>query len=303
MTKIHLDDREKGIYQFYLGQKDNNIARVLKYLFLRDDFYELLDDIYNNYIFRETTNFPGRKIWDYNEPKFTQIIYKYIDNLDKTEYCKQLNKKEKDAFSDTVFHFVHFVYTIHFSNVKNNLHNKDQLVLDNMDNYPTLSHSCFNAESFHNVFAEAFYSIRSINRFEKSNKKHPSHITVCMSASKENEPVVEEKIIQLLIKEGTTKQNLINYIDNNWWDIEGKLQGGRPVIKKTRSKADKNFIRDVDIYNKYQDFISRGLKNPDVKTWSWLKDDSRYRVEVEPNTIAKIVSNINKDIKAINSEK
>jgi hypothetical protein len=305
MNKINLEDREKGMYQFYLDQKDNNITNVLKYIFLRKDFYELLDEVYNNsFIFRKTPNSPKKKVWDYDDKKFQVIIEDYIKKLEKTKLCKDMSDKELSNFRSTVIHFIHFTYTIHFSNVKNNSGIfKGQIVLDSMDNYPTLSHNCFNADSFYEVFKNAFYSKKSFASFENKDKKHPTLTTTSLMPTIDEKFMAEEKVVQLLINEGTGKQALLDYIEKNWYEIEGYLIGGRPELKETKSKADKKLLRDIDIYNKYQEYIEKGEKNPDTKTMSWLEKDSKYKLELEPNTISKIVSGLNTEIEEINSEK
>lgn len=307
MRKITIEDREKGLYQYYLDTKNNDISKVVKMLLLREDFYSVLDKIYNAFDYKENRNFPGKKIWDYNDQNFWSIINNYVDILQNTVYLEKMNESDVRQFSETVRHFLHHVYTIHFFNVRNNSNLKDQIIVDVSDNYPTVSCHYFRKEGFYKIFNEAFYSQKSLDAYKDIEQKHPTSVSMGGSQYKKgtNIPHSEPQLVQILVNEGTTKQKLIDYINEYWPEMEMYLTSGRPKRKVSKSKADKNFLRDIDIYNKYQDFIESDVKNPDVKTWAWLKNESPYRSDsdIEPNTIAKIVSGINKEIKYINSDK
>lgn len=305
MNKIGLKDREKGLYQYYLDTKNNDISKVVKMLFLREDFYNVLDKIYNTFDYKENVNFPGKKIWDYNDEKFWAVVNNYIDSLRATIYFKKIGGLGANQFSETVKNLLHLTYTIHFFGVRNPSLSEDQLLIDVSNNYPTISISHFRKEGFYKIFNEAFYSQKSFDSYKDNEEKHATGVSIGGPEYKKgtNIPYNEPQLVQILVNEGTTKQKLIDFINQYWSEMEMYLTSGRPKQKASKSKADKNFLRDIEIYNKYQEFLEMDVKNPDVKTCEWLKKEPAFGTHIEPNTIAKIVSDLNKEINYINSDK
>jgi hypothetical protein len=174
-------------------------------------------------------------------------------------------------------------------------------------NYPNISFNVYDKKLFKNIFHDAFYS-----DFDAVRKKYGGHPLEIQSGSvldhdhfekfkkSEHLKIAEPKIGVITFDDDTDKTELIDYINKTWSDQKSNLKGLRPPREEKRVSSPAHFLRDIHIYNKYQEFKDAGFKNPDVKVYSWLKDDSEHQIEIEPNTIRKIVSEMNTEITAIN---
>jgi hypothetical protein len=310
--KIVIDELSNGLYQVHLQRKNYRINNVIKTLVLRKDFQDFLKKYESECLIAQVgKNIVGKNI------KFTGIDFKkasglvneYINKIRESKYFQNKSPEWERSFSNIADQIIQQSYLDGYMNTKNEksiFHN--QVLIDDSTNYPNISNMVFVKDIFKKIFSDAFYC--SPEKITRKYGSHPHYGSVTFGGGRFTERMKKSgikpsapKICQLIFDDTTEKQELLDYIDKNWNYIEESLKSLRPENEKKRITTAGNFLRDVKIYNKYQEFKASGFKNPDIKTYSWLAKDSEYKIQIEPNTIRKIVSNIESEIKVINSEK
>ena len=105
--------------------------------------------------------------------------------------------------------------------------------------------------------------------------------------------------VQLTFSVDATKEEMINYINNHWADIEKIKQEIVGIDKQKRNKLSKNFIRDIKIYNRYQEILGvpskmRGSKYPDLIL--------SKEFNIDNGSIRAIVHKIDQSLRVANAE-
>lgn len=308
IDKIELDDLSVGLYGVHLDRKNHRICRVLRALMLRDDFVSFLQKLENEGTHLEEmkrSDGLAIKLW---QPKFSvadQMIDEYLSNVIQSDYFEDFDEDQINSFveiASTMIFQSHLDGYVNQRNTNTIFHNI--VMIDDALNYPNIRQRVFDKELFWKVFDDAFYY--NSEAIKEKYGGHPSSIVIGGNKfddipNNENETPTAPKVCQLVFDDTTEKQELLDYIDKNWSAIEESLKAWRPSRQEKRITSAGNFIRDVHIFNKHQTFKREGFKNPDVKVYSWLKDESEYKVEIEPNTIRKIVSLMRTDLESINT--
>lgn len=310
LENIQLDDLSIGLYRIHLDNKNHRICKVLRTLMLRADFIPFLEKLEKDGLHEgiiERSDGKSFKLWQINFEVAGKMVQDYLDKVEVSAFFDSQNKDWTDNFRKIAPTIITQTYLDGYSNQKNkNTIFSKMVIFDHSLNYPNISEQVFDKETFWRVFNDAFYV--NINAVKEKYGKHPSSIVSGGNKfdeipNKENFSPTEPKVCQLVFDDTTEKQELIDYIDKNWGTIESSLKAWRPSRNEKRITSSANFVRDTEIYNKYQSFKKDGFKNPDLKVYSWLKNESDYKIEIEPNTIRKIVSLLKTDIESINNEK
>jgi hypothetical protein len=314
-NKIEIDDLTRGLYDIHMKRKNYRICNVIRVLVLREDFQPFLQRLQNEAIHEvEVTNAQGQKIviWRTDFRKAPSLISQYISTISDSLYFNNKGASYADYFSYISSFILEQSYVDGYANDKNR--DKDLLfggviMIDDSQNYPNITRNIFDQESFWKVFEDAFYGDAEHNKkIEEKYGQHPSKIIFGGNTYDElpkghNIEMARPKICQLVFDDTTEKGELIDYINKEWSTISGSLKALRPSRDEKRITTSKNFFRDVDIFNKYQEYKNEGYKNPDVKVYSWLKNNSDYKIEIEPNTVRKIVSLLKSEVDEINMDK
>jgi hypothetical protein len=307
--KIIIPKIFSGLYQVHLDNKNYRINNVIRILTLRKDLNEFLKILERQSLFEETTkNFEQKtiKLWQINFQTASELLDSYFQKIKKSLYFNELTKNERDNFLQIAYDTIIYSYLDGKANEKMADYSLfgNTVYYNHKTNYPNISSMVYDKKSFYEIFNDAFY--KDITNIKNRYGKHPTEITI--SSIREIPPTLkikpsESKVCQIIFDDTTEKQELIDYIQKEWPDIVLKLKSLRPNREKERITTSSNFLRDIAIYNKYLEFKKEGYKNPDIKTWNWLKRESEFKIEIEPNTITKIVSLLNSEIKNANTEK
>lgn len=317
ISNIFIDDLSRGLYNIHLDRKNYRICNVMRMLFLRYDFQDFLEKLEKETVCQTEITSRGsdgsekkRKIWAIDFHKAPVLIRDYINKITDSEYFDNKNDDFKNYFYNISLFLLEQSYVDSFANHKNKGGIFSNIVfIDDSQNYPNITKSYFDQETFWKVFEDAFYGDEEHNKkIKEKYGQHPSQII--FGGSKYDElpeghkiEMSRPKICQLVIDDTTEKSELIDYINKNWKEIEMSLKSLRPSREEKRITTSGNLIRDIDIFNKYQECKKEGYKNPDVKVYSWLMKEPQYKIEIEPNTIRKIVSLLSKELEEINTEK
>lgn len=307
IDRIELDDLGKGLYSIHLERKNHRICRVLRILMLRMDFIPFLKKLEDTALLQETHKRDGKefKLWAINFLVAGKLTSDYLNKISRCKYIKKQDEEWGTNFYNIAHSTIVQTYLDGYANSRNKNTIWDNMIFFNDSvNYPNITDHVYDKEIFWKIFNDAFY------RNKDFREKYGSPHNIVMGGTKfddlpnkENIKPTRPKICQIIFDDTTEKQELIDYIDKKWVSIDDSLKAMRPSRKEKRLTSSGNFIRDVDIYNKYQSFKDAGYKNPDIKTYSWLQTDSEHKKYKEPNTIRKIVSLLKGEIEEINLEK
>ncbi len=306
-TKIKLDDLSAGLYGIHLDRKNHRICKVMRILMLRKDFNDFLEELEEKGLKQDdVVRKDGKtiKLWNINFSTAGTLIRGYLEKVIQSGYIKRQNSEWVQEFLQIAETIILQTYLDGYANRRNKNNILSNIVIfDDSLNYPNITQEIFDRDTFWKVFDDAFY--RNVEQVKEKYGKHPNSITVGgvkFDDLPHNEKLTPDdpKICQIVFDENTGKQELIDYIDKNWNSIEESLTAWRPKRKEKRITSTANFIRDTVIFNKYQSFKDEGYKNPDVKVYMWLMLDSDYKIEIEPNTVRKIVSLLKSEVNEIN---
>ena len=256
----------------------------------------------------ETVELPNKKHekrWGINFGVSRKLISEYIKKVERSNYFEKATGSWKEGFAYIAKTVLLQTYLDSYARKKLKFDIfQDTVISDDAINYPNIYFGVYDKNLYDKVFTGAFYSQETREKYgkfpdeiiigEPTTNKTPRGMSI---------PSTEPKICQVVFDDTTEKQELIDYIDKSWHEISGQLKSLRPGRTEKRIANYSHFLRDIAIYNKYQEFKSIGNGNPDVKTSRWLKNESKYKIEIEPNTIRKIVSLLKSNIRTINSEK
>lgn len=275
---------------------------------LRSDFISFLDTLQTNAIEKQNIDPTGKKRgkkWGINFKVSNKLISEYVKKVERSDYFTKSAGSWKESFAHIAKIILLQTYLDIYWRGKLPFDIFGGVVIiDGSVNYPNIYFGVYDKNLYDTVFAEAFYSQETKEKYGRL----PSEVIIGGPTQDEapkwvSDPPAEPKVCQIVFDDTTEKQELIDYIDKSWYEIRDQLKSSRPQRKEQRITNYSNFLRDVDIYNKYQEFKLAGGVNPDIDTSRWLKKESKYKVEIESNTIRKIVSLLKSDIEAINSEK
>lgn len=305
--RIILDNLSPGLYQAQEAHKNYRINKVLRILMLRSDFISFLNKLKVEALEKQTIELPNKKrgeSFGINFKVSNKMISEYIQKVEHSDYFEKSTGSWKEGFAYIAKIVLLQTYLDSYMREKLPFDIFNGVVIfDNSVNYPNIYFGVYDKGLYDQVFTGAFYSQETRERYGKlpgeviiggpTLDKIPKGMSI---------PAAKPKVCQIVFDDTTEKQELIDYIDKSWHEIKSQLKSSRPERKEKRIANYSNFIRDVDIYNKYQEFKSKGETSPDVKTWTWLKKEPKYKLDIDPNTIRKIVSQLNSDIRAINSK-
>lgn len=303
--KIIIDDLSHGLYSYHIKNKNHRLSRVLRTFLLRNDFQQFLSYIKKTFIIKQTYTKNGQKQNTYyfmpDIVKSHEYIDTYISSIIKSEYFQNQNTEFQKDFIHVSPHFIieSFLYTYANEKNTNSLFNGTVLTGEDVFKSPAISHEHYQKKYFWDTFGEAFFDIPK--KYDWS-QKNPTEITMCAppytknTSTKKPDP---EKLCQLIIYEHAEKNEVIDYINDHWSTISDTSKANRPPRIEKRISADKTLLRDIDIYNKYQEFKfaenNKPNRGPDIRTYTWLKKESKYKIDIDPMTIRKIVSKLNND--------
>lgn len=314
--KIIIDDLSSGLYQVHLDRKNHRICNVMRVLLLRSDFQDFLAKIENEAVHQAEITIKGsdgveynRKVWKIDFRKAPVLIREYVNEICKSEYFNNKDISLVDYFSHISSFLLEQSYADSFVNQRNvGSIFSNTIFFDDSLNYPNITKGVFDQQTFWKVFEDAFYGDEEHNKkiLEKYGR-HPSQLNYGFGSyeslpEESRAELSRPKVCQIVIDSTTEKSEIIDYINKNWEDIEMQLKSFQPSKKEKRMTTSSNLLRDIDIFNKYQEYKKEGYKNPDVKVYGWLMRESQYKIEIEPNTIRKIVSLLLKEIQDINTK-
>lgn len=309
-NKIILDDLSSGLYKIHIDRKNHRICKVLRTLVLRDDFIHFLERLEKEAPQEELESIKDEKklkLWQVNFDVCSNLTRNYLNNVTKSDYFKNKDEEWVKNFLGIAETIIRYSYLDGYTNSKNKntIFNK-MVVFDDRLNYPNIKQHVYDKEIFWKVFKDAFF-VNFKEAKEKSiknntDKKNINKFEEVLSRDKfalTNEP----KVCQIVFDDTTEKEELIDYIEKSWGLIEESLRISKTKIEEERITNPANFLRDIEIYNRYQLYKDEGFKNPDVEVSLWLKDESEYKTEIEPETIKKIVTLLKTELKDLNTEK
>lgn len=305
---ITLDELGSGLYQIHLDKKNYRINNVMRILMLRTDFIEFLNTLENTALFEESRkNFKGNivKLWSIDFQVANKLLNEYLDKIKKSIYFNSLSETNQGHFLFITHEVVLLSYLEGIANTKNqNTVFNGMVFFDNSVNYPNIQQMVFDKKSFWEVFGDAFF--KNTEKVRIKYGKHPMDLAFGHNPDETptkdmNIILTNPKVCQIVFDDTTEKQEIIDYIHKQWGAIESELKASNSEKGKERMTTSANFLRDVSIYNKYIDYKNDGTRNPDAKTWTWLKFKSEFKVDIDTNTIRKIVSLMRSEIKNINT--
>ncbi len=276
---------------------------------LRKDFVPFLNELEAKALHEEElSRSDGKtvKLWTVNHLVSGKMIRDYLSEVIKSNFFKKQSDEWVHYFLEIAETLIEMTYLDGYANQRNkNSIFGNMVFFDDALNYPNIRQSVYDKEIFWKIFNDAFYG--DFEKVKEKYGKHPSAIVTGGNKfddipNKENLQPTDPKICQIVFDDTTEKQELIDYIDKNWGSIEDTLKSWRPSRDEKRITSSSNFVRDTEIYNKYQFFKNEGYKNPDVKVYSWLANEAEEKVVIEPNTVRKIVSLLKTEIEEINKD-
>lgn len=281
---IKCEQLYKVLYNGYISNRLYRMANTLKILILREDFNAFIDEILTSHTKLSRTDVQSR-------------VKKYVDGLIQTRHFEDKSATYKKYFYIITNRIIKAIVTDYKSDGVNP---KNKVLINQKDNYPNIDHFTFNRKIFWRIFFSAFFgrpldpTITTDDVWKTVRKGSPFTKDLEKQGYKPDPP----KIGLLTFDDQTEKQELVDYIQNNWFFIEHSLKAMRPTRKvKKRMTSSSTFLRDIDIFNKYQILKENGVKNPDLALASLLEEGGE---KFEANTVRKIVSQLRSEIKNIN---
>ena len=214
---------------------------------------------------------------------FQTLLNAYDNNADSANI-----KALQDFFNDTV------KQTDEYKNYNTNA----QIDLDYINNYIDYE------ITFDNTFSSIVnpYILARNNVILRQNIVDFNAFAQCLQTIKQpySSLQVQQDIIYNILQKfpNAKSEEVVRYLNSlsnqPCVTINGKLQKVGDIFPNDQTI--------IDIFNKYQEYKKDGYKNPDVKVYSWLMKEPQYQIEIEPNTIRKIVSLLSKEIKEINTK-
>jgi hypothetical protein len=246
--KIEIRNTERKIYEIQLKEKNNRFANIFKVLLLREDFYEFLSNL--------------KKAHDQEDQnKLHNTIEQFLNNLQKTKYFSLLHETQKNHFLNTAknlfaFYYPHCIFSDYILQ-------HQHIAYDPMPNYPGIHHNIFYEEIFNKYFPYELYKygMPPINPPKEEDKP---------------------KIVQLIFDETVKKEEVIQYINTFWEEIRFFLSKEEKDDQE-REKSSKKFLRDVDIYNRYQELTNLPILTREIEV--------AKEFEVSAENVRKIVEN------------
>lgn len=99
------------------------------------------------------------------------------------------------------------------------------------------------------------------------------------------------KEITLQMSPFITKQEVLDFVENNWGDINFIKENTTGKYFGKRNKIKKNYFRDIFIVSKFNEIKKKGVSYPEIKLATLLKE--RMNIHISDGTIRSIVSRIN----------
>lgn len=286
----------EGLYEYNRKQKKYRITDALRVLLLRDDFNFFLDQLKEVGLKKESvTNFKGEEsdVYLINDDAGS-IISEYVNEIASSDFFEDKTEAEKKNFTNVAYNLIKWTILDGFSNQKNPGLFHGITFVDPKHNYPNIHSHTYIAEIFWELLEQAFHNFEEIKKkYGKSPYDNSYGGSVNVTESK-----YHPRVAQIIFDHTTERHELIDYINDNWPSIELELRGIVGKKRGQRMTASATFLRDVEIFNKYQEFKDANRKNPDMCVKSWLKQEKK--IDIDGMTIRKLVSDLNKDIKKIN---
>ncbi len=279
-AKIVIDDYSISLYTSHLKRGNYRVGEVMQILLLRSDFNDFILRLELSGLTQVVPSSENEDSWIHNGIITHKRVDGYLAIILQTDFFK--NRTEIWLMNFTSIAKRILIESYARGSAMKLSHNAEEKIVISSDdiNYPNILYSLIEID-------DGFRKILDTNKFEQEPDMMPIFI--------EN-----GRFFEISINAQVTKPELISFIEKNWSEIERDVRGRNPSEKKERASSSSNFLRDIKILNKYNDFKNEGFKNPDVKVFSWLlKED---QIEIEPNTVRKIVSNLNKSIRMLNSD-
>ncbi|MEK7632496.1 MAG: hypothetical protein AAB473_01770 [Patescibacteria group bacterium] len=308
-TKIELDDFGCRCYEFLLKNKEFRVAHSLKVLILRNDFQGLLFHLDAHYLkMRKGLSYPLCE----KDEDVSDVIRKYLDRVVLGNYFKNVTENEKEYFVKTASQIIEHLYFEHSMDIKSFPSFSLEFEIWSKEfAYPNISNTIsfktdvtsrkvnqilrFTPEELKADIAKSLEILAATPIKLPGSELFPS-LKLPITEPKELAP----KVCELVFDDTTEKEELLGYIEKNWDSISLCLKAGRSIPEGKRMSADRNFLRNVRIYNQYQVFKTAG-KNPDVKLQTWLSRPENGGLKIDAGTIRQIVSEISCGLVEINA--
>jgi len=305
-SRIIVDDLSLGLYELHLEKKNLRINKVLKILILRNDFQDLLIRLENEGLETELVkNFleKERPFCKFSREGMT-IVDDYLARLKEERFFEQQTASWKENFFSIAESVITYTYLDAYANKNNSGFLAGSVYYDNAINSPGISKMSFDKELFWKVYKDSF-----LDEPEKIIQKYGRHPLYALPSAPGSRKLTKEemkelsrpKVCQIVFDEETSKDELISYIRNSWSEIEFSLGRLGKTPSVTRTSASASFLRDIEIYNKYQEFKNGQYKYPDKMTYRWLKEEKGQELEIP--SIRKIVSELRIEKNLINGGK
>jgi len=291
--EIALDDLSRRLYESQMSQQNNWISKVLEILILRADFQKLLqalEMLFLGSVANENFN---------NNPD--KIIESFLNKISNEKFFKKQSNKWKDCFLRTAKALLRNSYLQSIRETSQNKLDQKPMIYSTALNYPNIYTDFFDKDTFVELFDKTFYPAHTQNAGKYG--LDPTVILDDNDLAKILNPknkTARSKVFQIIIDEKTEIDELSTFLKKHWKEIKKILVAGRPNVKEKRIAAKENFLRDIGIYNKYQEFKTSDRKNPYYATQDWLK---KQGCNLDRTSLRKLISKINKEMKEINGGK
>lgn len=264
--KIVIKYTESAIYCMHMQEKDNRFTNAFKIAILRDDFYGFLKEYKDNLL-----NNPGNA---------KKLLASFLDKIQQTKYFSELDIDKRRDNLKIISNLLRFYYPT-FIFPHEPMEGKT-MIYDKQLNYPHIYHSVIFAETFEKNVLDGLYledipPIGVVNGID------------------ENRP----RLLQITCDDNVKKEELIQYIEKFWGTMNLYLDKERRAkeASKSRDKTSKNFLRDVDIYNRYYELDIPAMRR-EFQVASEFTTSSEL---LTPESVRKIVANMNNLLRGVNT--